>query len=40
MFNKINNTKTFFMREKEWYYGSLVWLAGGIGLWFLVLKQS
>ena len=27
------------MREKEWYFGALVWLVGGIGLWFLVLKQ-
>lgn len=28
------------MREKEWYYGALVWLIGGVGLWFLVLKNK
>ena len=38
MFNKINGVDKFYMREKEWYFGALVWLFGGIGLWYLVVR--
>lgn len=38
MFNKINGVNKFYMREEEWYLGALVWLVGGVGLWYLVVR--